>query len=127
MERKLRYKFPKRMRITLQRDFDRLIRDGQKFRTEGFTFCILPNKLGYPRIGISISKKFGKSTERNTIKRKIREAFRLSQYDLPPCDIVCIPYKTNQEVTVDKIKYLLKHITKRFLEKFPQNQETVDE
>jgi ribonuclease P protein component len=43
----------------------------------------LPNDLGHPRLGLSVTRRIGTAVKRNTIKRRLRDASRLLQHDLP--------------------------------------------
>jgi ribonuclease P protein component len=51
------------------------------------------NGLDYPRLGLSVSrKKVRRATDRNRVKRLLREAFRLNKADLPAgVDLVIVP------------------------------------
>lgn len=45
------------------------------------------------KLGITVSKKFGKAHERNYFKRIVREAFRQQRHQLPVCQVVVMPKK----------------------------------
>ncbi len=60
-----------------------MARDGAKFETRHFRLSVLPNDLSRRRLGITVGKKVGPAVQRNRLKRRIREFFRLNRGVLP--------------------------------------------
>jgi ribonuclease P protein component len=55
------------------------------------------NGLSHLRLGMSVSRKIGKATHRNRLRRLYREAFRLSKAEMPRgLDLVLIPRTTEE-------------------------------
>jgi len=71
--------FPQCLRVQKRRDYVQIQKYGEKILTKHFILCILKRNNdpeGLPHIGITITKKVGKSYIRNRIRRIIREIFR---------------------------------------------------
>ncbi|MEQ8766913.1 MAG: ribonuclease P protein component [Planctomycetota bacterium] len=83
--------FPKRMHLLKTPEFQRVFQQGQRHVGRIMIVFRRPNRDGFPRIGLVVSRKAGKSHDRNRIKRLLREAFRLQQERLPDSDLVVIP------------------------------------
>jgi len=61
-------------------------------RADGYTFFIERRVAGSPRLGILVSRRHSAAaSERNSLKRCIREAFRLEQERLGPLDVLVRP------------------------------------
>jgi ribonuclease P protein component len=45
-------------------------------------FDIKSNRFSVSRLGMTVTRRFGKAHERNRFKRMVREAFRLTRHDL---------------------------------------------
>jgi ribonuclease P protein component len=91
-ERSRRYGFTKRQKLRKPSEFRRVYDGKVRAGDDHLLVFGLLNDLGVTRVGLSVSKKHGSAVQRNRIKRLLREAFRLSQHDLPPgLDLVLIP------------------------------------
>ncbi|WP_422446247.1 ribonuclease P protein component [Thermoanaerobacterium sp. DL9XJH110] len=64
------------LRLTKNFEFINVYKAGRRSSGPLFTMYIKKNKPDCTRLGVSISKKVGKSVVRNRIKRRIKEAFR---------------------------------------------------
>ena len=71
----------KRGRLSRSGDFDRVYRDGRSHSNRFLTLYAFPRDEdeadagGDVRLGVSVSRKVGGATERNAVKRALREAF----------------------------------------------------
>lgn len=58
-------------------DFRQVYKKGKSFANRLLVIYVFKNNLNINRVGFSISKKVGKSTVRNRVRRLIKENFRL--------------------------------------------------
>ncbi|MBO7380069.1 MAG: ribonuclease P protein component [Neisseriaceae bacterium] len=85
----MRYPFAKQYKLLRTEDFSSVfaLRSRQVFGQ----ICVYrrENGLSHARLGLVVGKKCAKkAVERNTMKRCLREWFRLNQHHLPHCDLV---------------------------------------
>jgi ribonuclease P protein component len=79
-------------RLRRKADFERLLRQGARRSLAGYTFFLEQRDAGHARLGVLVSRKHSKAaTQRNGIKRCIREAFRLEQDKLGALDVLVRP------------------------------------
>jgi ribonuclease P protein component len=99
--------FRQHERLKDPRDFRRAF---ERRRSESDSVLVVygvENGLVHARLGISVArKKVRAASSRNLIKRRVREAFRLSKSDLPTgIDLVVIPRVQNP--SADAIRHSL--------------------
>ena len=69
-----------------------MLREGTRRSVAGYTFYLERRAAGGPRLGLLVTRKHAAlASERNLIKRCIREAFRLEQEKLGPLDVLVRP------------------------------------
>jgi len=111
----------KKERLRKDKEFQAVFREGKKLWINSILLIIYkPNSLNYRRLGIVVSKKIKKATQRNKVKRWIRELFRRNKDWFPKnCDIIIIPhpnllnleYKELVEIAREKLLSLREEIS----------------
>ena len=79
-------------RLRRSADFEALLQGGLRRSAGGYTFYFRHRSSGLARLGLLVTRRHAAlSTDRNRIKRCIREAFRLEQHALGPIDVLVRP------------------------------------
>lgn len=83
--------FARRARLTTGGDYRRVFRESVRSSDAGLSVLAVRNELGYPRLGLAVSRRYAKTAIlRNRIKRIARESFRLNQDRLGSLDVVVL-------------------------------------
>lgn len=116
-----RHLFRHRQRLHGSRAFAAVF-DTQMRKSLGvIALCGKANGLDYNRLGLSVPRRVGNAVVRVRIKRRLREAFRLGQYDGPTgYDLVVVvrphevlPVAEYQALLADGIRRIHELATKR--------------
>ncbi|MDF3055431.1 MAG: protein component of RNase [Gammaproteobacteria bacterium] len=90
----MNYTFPISLRLKTPAEFKRVWSEGRRLSGQYVAVTNCKNSLGYPRLGLSLSKKqIRRAVDRNRIKRLARETFRHIQSELKGTDLIIIAYK----------------------------------
>lgn len=96
--------FPKALRLRRRGDFRRLGSNGQRRYGRSIALEVAPSPVAETRLGITVSRKYGKATVRNRFKRRVRETFRLCYpLLLPALDINVRPLKSAGHISCREI------------------------
>jgi ribonuclease P protein component len=102
-----------------KRDIDAVYRLGGAIGGDRCVFHARPNGLPHPRLGMAVSRRHGNAPDRNKIKRRIREAFRL---DLPRWpvgfDVVVIPRVGRADFSVEEMRAAFSRFVERALRRW---------
>jgi len=104
-----RSKFPKSKRLLKHSDFQRVYQNGRRQFTGNMTVFYLRRDGDAPgtapRVGFTVGRVLGGAVERNRIKRRLREAVRLSWSECEgPVDVVLNPRKSTLALAFSDLK-----------------------
>lgn len=86
------FTFPKNARLLKSADFDRVFIQRCSQSDRLIVVYAARNDVESARLGLVVSRKVGNAVVRNRWKRALREAFRLTQHELPKqLDLVVVP------------------------------------
>jgi len=77
------FPFPKTARLLTKRHYQRVLKSGNKFVGSLVIVDYRTGKGKSPKLGITVSRRYGKAHLRNRFKRIVREAFRHHFHHLP--------------------------------------------
>lgn len=114
---------PRTRRLAREKDFGRAYKEGSRAKGHLLTVIVVENGLAHSRVGLSVGKKcWSSAVKRNRVRRVFREAFRLSQADLPRgYDLVLVASTPKLEASLaptrSELVYLARKAERRFLER----------
>lgn len=79
-----RFSLPKSKRLLTAPEFDHIFSAGRRFENKHCRVFVTPAVKSEGKVAFICSKKVGISAKRNSLKRRLRELFRLNQHHISP-------------------------------------------
>jgi ribonuclease P protein component len=98
-------RFTRAFRLRHAREFQLVYATRHRRESGPLLLYGMPNDLGNPRIGFSVSRKVGGAVTRNRIKRRLRDSFRRLKVELDESfDYVVVvrPHKPTTQINYDR-------------------------
>jgi ribonuclease P protein component len=127
MNEGLSYTFPKNERLSGKKEIEELFKNGSSFYLHPFIFrYIQAEKERKHKVLFSVpKKKFKRAVDRNLIKRRLREAYRLNKHHLnnsPHFYYLGFVYIEKEIVPFSEIESRLVKTLKRFTNQIAENE-----
>ena len=95
-------KLPRSVSLKRRAEIDSLFEKGQRFPTDFFTLIWHPGETF--RFGVFVGRALGNATQRNRIKRRFREAIRLSRNNLKVTgQVALVPRAVDREPDLERL------------------------
>jgi ribonuclease P protein component len=85
--------FTKADRLRRRSEYLRVQAQGRRIYSRHFGVTLAPTEAPGPRLGLVVTRRFGKAVRRNRMKRLLREFFRRHKALLPPKDLIIMAKK----------------------------------
>ncbi|CDI48130.1 ribonuclease P protein component [Clostridium tetani] len=104
----------KKFKLTQNQEFRVVYRRGKSYSNELLVLYLYKTKNDYSRLGISVSKKVGKSVVRNRVKRLIKESYRLNCHKIKKgYDLIFIARTSSSDKNHTSIENSLMNLVKK--------------
>ena len=112
------------MHLRRAQDFERVYGSGVRSGDDHLLIFVHSNDLNVIRAGVSVSRKHGSAVHRNVKRRRLKEAFRLLQHELPSgLDLILIPRQRDDSGLAD-YKASIKTLVPRLARRLQRNSES---
>jgi ribonuclease P protein component len=102
----------RRHRLTSSKQFSQIHREGLSIANRFLVVRVLSNGLDHSRFGFLVSKRIGNAVVRNRVKRRLREAVRLSLVK-PGWDAVFIARRGISRADFQELKQATENLLQR--------------
>lgn len=93
--------------------FKKVYNRGKSYGNRLVVMYIYKNGMDYNRVGFSVTKKIGNSVERNRVRRKMKEVYRLNCHKVKDgYDLIFLPKAMANKATYKEIESAMFHLFK---------------
>lgn len=112
----LSFRLPKSARILSSPQYQKILRNGKRLVSEAVAIDYRKGGAASPKLGITVSKRYGKAHDRNRFKRAAREVFRQTAPSLlPGIEVNVSPRLPLNKMERGKVASELRHLLAKII------------